>query len=219
MLPNFAQNLRVCRRKWTLLLSRFPQSSAHRPQSQHQAAHRHADSTQSHSSTSNSIWILLLIPLRDSQRNRRRPLAWPTRFLRRTQASQPFHAWLATYPAYADAAQTGTSGKSGCSALRRSLAGSPSRNGNSASLRARTPDDAADILPARPRRQENRKSTTRAPKLPYAKRPVKHVAIPAPVSCSGPLPAASDESLLATNSRPHKYFRLPATRSGSAAAP
>src|SRR6267154_1977289 len=143
----------------------------------------------------------------------------PTRFLRRTQASQPFHAWLATYPAYANAALAGTSGKNGCCALQQSLAGSPSRNGNSASLRVHTPDDAADILPARPQRQENRKSTTRAPKSLCARHPAKLAATPAPVSYSAPLPAASDESWLATNFRPHKYFRLPATRFDSVAAP
>src|SRR5712671_3330277 len=96
VLANLGQNLRIRRSKWTLLLRRFRQSSAHNPQSQHHAAHQHANPTQSHSSTSNSIWILLLIPRRDSQRNRRRPLAWPHSFLK-TRASQSSVSRLARY--------------------------------------------------------------------------------------------------------------------------
>src|SRR5580704_6182612 len=55
------------------------------------------------------------------------------------------------------AAPIGTSGRNDCCAPPRSPAESSSGSGSSAFLRARTLDGAADILPARHWRQENRK--------------------------------------------------------------
>ena len=55
------------------------------------------------------------------------------------------------------AVRAGTLDKNSCFAPQQSRAGLVSCSDNSLFPRVRTPDDAADILPARLRRQENRK--------------------------------------------------------------
>src|ERR1700687_1257215 len=60
------------------------------------------------------------------------------------------------------AAPAGTSGRNDCCARQLLRAEWWSGSGSSAFLRARTLDGAADILPARHLRQDNRKWTSRA---------------------------------------------------------
>src|SRR5712664_2511163 len=106
-----------------------------------------------------------------------------TGFLDAQQPLTRFAPAFAACPDSADAARAGTSGRNSCCGRQQSHAGTPSRSGSSVFLRVHTPDGAADILPAGPRRQENRKSRTRAPKSPSAKRPAGLCAALLPVSC------------------------------------
>src|SRR4029077_3030420 len=161
----------------------------------------------------NPIWIFAT----DSTPRQHAP-AVSTSFLDARKPLNRFAPACAGYSASANAARADISGRNSCCGLRQSLGGLSCRSGSSVFLRVRTPDGAADILPAGPRRQENRKSKTRAPKSPCAKRPAARVVAPAPAFCSAPLPGASDESWLATSSRPRKCCRRRATRSDLAAA-
>src|SRR5713226_64606 len=155
--------------------------------------------------------FLLLIPPRGSKLP-----PPPTRFLDARYPLSRFAPACAACPDSEDAALAGISGRNSCCGPQQSLAGSPSHSGSSVSLRVHTPGGAADILPAGPRRQENRKSKTHAPKSLYAKRPAARVVTPAPAFCSALFPGASDESWHATNFRPHKCCRCRATRFDSA---
>src|SRR5207253_9372319 len=85
--------------------------------------------------------------------------------------------------------------------------------------RARTPDGGADILPARPPRQESRKSMTRAAQSLSAKCLAARIAKSQLVSCSAWRLTALDGSSPAIGSHRHKYFRRHAARFGPAAAP
>src|SRR5260370_11963372 len=117
------------------------------------------------------------------------------------------------------AVRAGTLGKNNCFAPQQSRAGSVSYIDDSFSPRARTRDGAVDILPARLRRQENRKSRTRATQSLSAKCLAAHGATSPLVSCSGWLPTVLDGSWPARGFHPRRYSRRRAARSGPAAAP
>src|SRR5713226_8385895 len=94
VLANLAENLRIRCRKGTLLVaSRFRQAAAHRHQNQNHAAHKHTESTQAHSSTSNAIWIFAT----DSTTRQQAPAASYS-LLRRSLPAQPFRARLRRLP-------------------------------------------------------------------------------------------------------------------------
>src|SRR4029077_21149857 len=117
------------------------------------------------------------------------------------------------------AVTAGTLDKNSCCAPLQSRAGSVSCSDGHFSLRVRTRDGAVDIPPARLRRQENRKSRTRAMQSLSAECLATRDAMFPLVFRSAWLPDALDGSSLATGSHPHKYSRRRAARSGPATAP
>ncbi len=112
----------------------------------------------------------------------------------------------------------GIPGRNSCFAPPQSPAGSVFCTGSSVFLRVRRRDGAADTLPARLPRQENRKSRNRASRWLSVKSPAAPFAASPLASDSASRPAAPDESWPSTSSHPHKYCRHRAIPSGPAAA-
>src|SRR5882762_6499604 len=117
------------------------------------------------------------------------------------------------------AAKAGILGKNSCFAPLQSRAGPASYTDSILCPRVHTRGGAADILRASLRRQENRKSKTRATQSLSAECLAARGAMCVLVSCSDWLPAALDESSLSTGSHPHRYCQRRGERSGLAAAP